>query len=222
MNAVCGENRNDQQEQIRSAPPPSDRWIIVSIDGSTFRVIWRNGKRNMFGHTLSVLTHDLVDSGLKWRPQQRQSHKVRPYTLLKAKWWVIVILDCHRGLWVCVESFFCDRRFLSVLFISTCQGIHIQLLCFMNRLMFLHCQDLCVVAVCASVYFVCSQKKLCASVCVCVCVCVIMRGILWWQYVKGKWVVARLECQIKPLTFICLPERELEPCVAHANEIEWS
>lgn len=65
MNAVCRENRNDQQEHSRPAPPPCDRLIIVGIDGSAFMVIWVDGKENMLRHTLNVLTHDLVYNILK-------------------------------------------------------------------------------------------------------------------------------------------------------------
>lgn len=33
------QNKNDQQEHIRSAPLQCDRWIVASIDGSTLSVI---------------------------------------------------------------------------------------------------------------------------------------------------------------------------------------
>lgn len=70
---------------------------------------------------------------------------------------------CHQGLWVRVKSFVCDRRFHYTLFTYTplkdqgiYQGIHIQLLYYIHRLIFVS-----VVAVFALGYFVC--------LCLCVC-----------------------------------------------------
>lgn len=68
--------------------------------------------------------------------------------------------------------------------------------------MFLHCRWLCGGSICFGVLCVSAKG-------VCVCVYVHMHanlvGTLWWHYVKGKWVVAWLECQFSPLS-VCLRE----------------
>lgn len=157
---VFAENRNGQHQYINSAPPPRDRCIMISIDSSTFMIIWVNKGEYAQAH-FEWLTHDLVYWILKWWPQQWQSRK----TLHKD----IIIYGYHQGFWVCVKSFFCDWRFHSALFTAPCQGIHVQLFCYTSKLMFLRCWCLCVVTVfplgcvrmCACVW--CVRRASCRS-----------------------------------------------------------